>query len=26
LIIFRHMSNIKRLIAGNERKLGERAT
>lgn len=25
LIIFRHMSNIKRLIAGNERKIGEKA-
>jgi len=25
LIIFRHMSNIKRLIAGNERKFGEKA-
>ncbi len=26
LIIFRHLSNIKRLIAGDERKLGERIT
>ncbi len=26
LIIFRHMGNIKRLVAGNERKLGERVT
>jgi len=25
LIIFRHMGNIKRLIAGNERKFGEKA-
>jgi len=25
LIIFRHMGNIKRLIAGNERRLGEKA-